>query len=77
MTEILTAGALDFLFNVFFKTVKFKKKKKSLQAYGCVSTFGKTPACLPKSPALVSVSGIVLCNAQASSLGSSSRNLVI
>lgn len=43
MTEILTAGALDF-FNMFFKTVKIKKKK-SLQAYGCVSTFGKTPVC--------------------------------
>lgn len=26
MTEILTAGALDF-FNMFFKTVKIKKKK--------------------------------------------------
>lgn len=28
MTEILTAGALDF-FNMFFKTVKIKKKKNS------------------------------------------------
>ena len=46
MTEILTAGALDF-FNMFFKRLKIVKikKKKSLQAYGCVSTFGKTPVC--------------------------------